>query len=363
MSDLDQLSAINTNAALPQGFQHDNEHPQLQLPFTARIGERRMEGQGLAVTHAIVSGLLPPNVEKRAHPVAFRFDFEGYSVNLFIDASVEKFGGPDSAEYRLRFTDPTGAHLAPLRYILNSYIAGDVISIGRMLGYNGPTQVKHAKPKAPPTLGQQVGTWSRKGFLALASLALVALAATVIHERVVYSYEPRPVTITQVGETLRATAPGQVTFVNPEAEVGEVLYAIAANTGDFLSVKMPCDCDVVTFEGFFEGATILPGVPLVKLIGEDAALDARAEVTFEGVARAFAGDAAELVLPGERVVPVHVTLTESEAETPGSMVAELRFAEGDATQVQPGESARLRFRRQILPAWIAGRAPGLDQSQ
>ncbi|MEM1387119.1 MAG: hypothetical protein AAF748_08955 [Pseudomonadota bacterium] len=358
MSDHEQPPAFLTDASgdppVHPDAQHDNEHPQLHLPFTVRIGERRMEGGSLSVTQAIVSGLLPSGIERRSHPVSFRFDFEGYSVSLFIEANIEKLGGQESAQYRLRFTDPTGPHLAPLRYLLNSYIAGDVISIGRMLGYNGPTQVKPATPEVPPTLGQKLGKLMRQGALAAVSIGLIALATTVIYDRVVFAYEPHPVTLTLAGETLRATAPGQITYVNAEAPEGEVLYSIAANSGDFLSVKMPCDCDVQVFEGFFEGGTVLPGSPLVKLIGADPTLDAQAQVTFEGVARAFAGDIAELELSSGARVPVTLTFTDGEAEADGMVVAHVTIDPEHAEQLAPGDTARLRFRRQILPTWFGG---------
>jgi hypothetical protein len=46
-----------TEGSISGGFIYDNEHPQLQIPFTARVGARRLEGKTLSITEAYVSGL------------------------------------------------------------------------------------------------------------------------------------------------------------------------------------------------------------------------------------------------------------------------------------------------------------------
>ncbi|MAQ84156.1 MAG: hypothetical protein CMH12_13095 [Maritimibacter sp.] len=355
MSDTDMTlsDAPASRTAVPDGFVHDGEHPQIPVPFTAVIGDRRMEGRSLSVTGAVVTGLLPPNAEGSVRPVTLRFDFEGFSTNLYPEVRVLRQGNEADATYELRFTDPTAGHLAPLRYILNSAIAGDLVSIGQMLGYTGPTKVKTKPPLARRGVaGRAANGLKRLAILGL-SVGLIVVAGQVIHNRVMFSYEGQPVVVSIPGETLRSTAAGQITYVNADAGAGDVIYSISANSGDFLSVEMPCDCDLQALPDFYEGATILPGTALVKLVEPDAGLEARTQVSFEGVARMFAGDEAELVLASGDVVPVSVSLMQGEGMEPGDTVpAELALPDEVAGTLAPGTTARLRFRRTLLPDWL-----------
>jgi len=351
MSETQPTQPTSPDTSVSGGFIYENEHPQLPIPFTARVGDRRLEGNSISITQALVSGLMPPNGNMQKCPVALQFDFEGFSVNLFLEANVLKIGAPDSPEYSLQFCDPSGSHLAPLRYIMNSHLAGDLVTVGRFLGYTGPTQVKPKKPVEKPRLTQRIGRTVRQAGIIVLSLGLVAMAANIVRERVIFSYEPRPVVISQSGETLRATSAGQITYINEAAGVGDVVYSIGANSGDLLSVRMPCDCTMLPSPDFYEGATILAGAPLVKLIGPDAEIEANTQISFEGAARLLAGDSAELELSDGRVVPVTVKLAET---TDGSrandnIAAQIIISPEAAEQIEIGETARLRFRRQLLP--------------
>ncbi|WP_425052171.1 hypothetical protein [Psychromarinibacter sp. S121] len=357
MSDTDMTLSDTpaSRTAVPDGFVHDAEHPQIPVPFTAVIGDRRMEGRSLSVTGAVVTGLLPPNAEGGVRPVTLRFDFEGFSTNLYPEVRVLRLGNEADATYELRFTDPTAGHLAPLRYILNSAIAGDLVSIGQMLGYTGPTKVKAQPPKVQRGFAGRAGNGFKRFAILGLSVGLLLVAGQVIHNRVMFSYEGQPVMVSVPGETLRSTAAGQITYVNPDAGAGDVIYSISANSGDFLSVEMPCDCELEPLPDFYEGATILPGTALVKLVEADAGLEARTQISFEGVARMFAGDSAELVLASGDVVPVTVALMQGEAAEPGDTVpADLTLPDNVAGTLQPGTTARLRFRRHLLPDWLGG---------
>lgn len=355
MSDTQLTQPVNAEAAVARGFIYENEHPLLQMPFAVRIGDRRLEGQSISITQAMVSGLMPPAGNYQKCPVVLQFDFDSFSVSLFLEADLEKIGASDSPDYCLRFCNPTGSHLAPLRYILNSHLAGDLVTVGRFLGYTGPTQVKPKAPAAHPKTTERMGKVLRQVGLVALSLALVAVAASVARERVLFSYEPRPVVISQEGETLRATAAGQITYLNEAAGVGDVIYSIGANSGDLLSVRMPCDCTMLPLADFYEGATILAGAPLVKLVRVASAIEANTQVSFEGAARLLAGDSAELELANGQIVPVTISLVDSadNAAANDSIAAKVTFDAPSAAAVTLGETARLRFRRLLLPESIS----------
>ncbi len=343
---------LRLDQEVPGAFVYENEHPQLQVPFSVHIGERRMEGKSLSVTKACVSGLLAPAANWKRQPVILAFAFEGFVVSLFLEADIYKVGDDESADFELVFNEPTASHLAPLRYILNSHLAGDLVTMGRFMEYAGPTQVKAKAAKTERTFLNRLRDGVRGGLLVALSIGLVAVAANVVHQRLAFSYEARPVLIDQQGDTLRATAAGQITYADSNANVGDVVYSIGANTGSLLSVQMPCDCEIEPAPEFYEGATVLAGTPLVKLIAQDAALQASTQISYQGVARLLAGDQPELVFLDGRIVPVMLELADaSEAPANADVVsADIRISDTEADRIALGETARLRFRRNFWPA-------------
>lgn len=356
MSDTQPAQTAEPKPEVSGSFIYETEHPQLALPFTARVGDRRVEGHSISITHAEVSGLMPPNGNFEKVPTSLQFDFEGFSVNLFVEVNVEKVGAADSPSLRLQFCDPAGTHLPTLRYIMNSHLAGDLVTVGRFLGYTGPTQVKTKAAAAKPSVMQRVGSTIRKGVVLVLSLGLIAMAGNVIRERIMFSYEGQPVLIGQSGDTLRATTAGQITYVNENAGLGDVVYSIAANSGSLLSVRMPCDCTLMSEADFYEGATVLAGAPLVKLTQDEAAIEASVLVSFEGIARMMSGDTPQLEFSDGRIVPVtlQVSNTAETGQSANGVPAQIILDEAAASQIAIGETARLRFKRNILPEALSG---------
>lgn len=355
MTDTTMPQSEATSDGLSGSFIYESEHPQIPIPFTVRIGERRLEGKTLSITEAYASGLMPPNTKLDGVTMALHFDFEGFTLSLFVVGDVSKIGDSSSPDYKLSFRDPTASHLAPLRHILNSHLAGDLITMDRFLGYTGPTRAKSKAPSAPLTAGQRMSRFVKKTAIFGLSVGLIMIAASVVHNRVVFSYEPRPVLIGQSGDTLRATSAGQITYTNLSAGLGDVVYSIGANSGDLLSVRMPCDCEIQPLSDFYEGSTILAGTPLVSLVEADATPEADHSISFEGATRLIKGDAAELELSDGSIVPVSVNLTGTlNADQASQFVpAEISFEGEAADQVLVGETARLRFRREILPPFVS----------
>ena len=340
---------------LPPDFAHEGEHPQVRLPFTLILEQRHLRGESLSLTRAVATGLINPNWDGRRIAAIIRFDLEGFILSLPVEAVVAVAGPSEDAEVVITYTNPTGSHLPVMRYLINSFIAGDVVSISGMLSYTGPVKVKPAAKTSKPSAVARIGQIGRKLGVAALTVGLVFLATNIVTERVLFSYEPRPVQITESGQVLRATAAGQISYVDPQASEGDVIYSILANSGDLLSVRMPCDCAIDPNEEFFEGSTVLPGTPLVRLSASDSSVMAETELTYEGTARFLKGDQPELVFPDSQVVPVTLTLLPIEGDSGALQPVSINLPE--ASDVAAGTPARLRFRRQIFPnldlSWMA----------
>ncbi|WP_226781747.1 hypothetical protein [Oceaniglobus trochenteri] len=344
-------SDIPTDAAapIPSEFLFDKEHPVLPVPFTARIGEGKFAGSGLSLTAAYLSvplgrGYLRVGDRQVAK---LEFNFEGFTIDLFPEVRVAQVSEDEAV---VQFTDPTGAHLPQLRYILNSFIAGDFVSLGAMLSYTGP-----AKPKITKSdLGaSEVGARSirRIGAVVL-SVLLIVLAAGSIWQRYTTSYEPRPVFIARSGDEMRATSAGQITVFNPAAKAGEVVYAISANTGDTLNFMLPCDCEIAFEDGIFEGATVLPSDPILTIFDDSAAVRVQTQMSVEGLTKAMNGERVYLDLSDGRTVPVQVvqtSATNAAAQRGDLYMPVVLLAEEGALSVgDVGKPARVRLARSLF---------------
>jgi alginate biosynthesis protein Alg44 len=342
--------------ALPADFAYETEHPVLPVPFTATMGEARLVGTGLSVAAAYVAidGPLDDRWTSHRAPVRLQFAFDGFSVTL--EAEVMIAGSRRPGEMTLQFLDPLGAHLPQLRHILNSHIAGDLVSLGGFLSYTGPTKPKAARAaETTSAFGRRL----RSLGMAALSLALIAAALGLMISRATQTYEPRPVFIEREGRDMRATTAGQIAYLNPRAKSGEVVFTINANTGDVLNFQLPCDCEVAVTEGIFEGATVLPFDVILSIFDATLGVRVQTQISIEGLAKVMNGDRAYLDVSDGRSLPVRVETTSATtaAALRGDLAVPVRIVAEEAGALTPsdiGKSARLRlssswFRDLLIP--------------
>lgn len=247
------------------------DHPMIAMPFHAEVDGRQYRGRGISLVRAEISGLMDPHASGTERIAWVVFRFNGFTVALTIEVRMEAVDA-EAGTATLVFTDPLGEHLPQLRHLMNAFIAGDLVTMGNALSVGVASGVG-AKPKAPtergfaPFLRRLVGT---TGIVVLSGL-LVTLAAEKIFQRAYTATLPTPAVAGYEGRTLAATATGQIEFLNTDAKAGEVAFAIRANSGQTLSVAMPCDCRVDSL-GLEAGSTVFAGDPILRLSAPDAAL-------------------------------------------------------------------------------------------
>lgn len=291
--------------SVPLGFGFENEHPMLTMPFSLKLGDKRIEGVRISVTEieiAIPTGTLVPGQQGL---VTISFPFEDFAINLTAQVTATDRG--DESTNVLLFSEPTGAHLAQLRYIMNSYIAGDIVTLNGLMSYSGPTQPKSPKAASNKSIRDRI----RSIGLALASLLLVFVAVSVVFSRYNSAYELHPVFIEQAGLPMQATVAGQVTYLNADAAVGEVAYSIASNAGDVLSFQMPRAGDVTLASEIYEGATVLPTDLILTILDNNSELRLRTLISIEGLTRALQGDAATIELSDGRTLPATIQVRDT----------------------------------------------------
>ena len=333
---------------IPSEFGFETEHPVIAMPFKVQFGENRLDGIELSVTAAYVAiaGKLDPAWVGHKEFLKIQFDFQGFSVSIFPEVMVA--GARRDGEMTLQFLDPAGAHLPQLRYVLNSYIAGDFVSLGGLMAYSGPTQPKVAKSVEGTASKFRI----RSLAVAVMSMTLIVVAAGVIANRYTQSYESRPVFVERLGNEMRASTAGQVAFLNPQAKKGEVVFSINANTGDVLSFQLPCDCEVAVTKGIFVGATVLPIDSILSFFGTTVEPSVETQMSIEGLARAMSGDTAYLDMADGRSIRVAVVATSATnaAALQGDLFVPVDLVP-DAGVLGPddiGKSARLRLSKSLF---------------
>jgi len=337
-------------SSVPPDFVYETEHPVLPIPFKVTMGDVRLTGTAISVTSAYVaiSGPLDPAWNDHRQVITLQFDFDGFSVTLFPDVVIA--GSRRNGEMTLQFMDPAGAHLPQLRYIINSYIAGDFVSMNGLMSYTGPTTPAGAKAGEAPTSRRRV----RSAAVAFLSLCVIFAAVNILFTRATQTIEPRPVFIQRIGQDMRATTAGQVIYLNPQARAGEVVFSINSNAGDVLNFQLPCDCEVAVTEGIFEGATVLPIDVILSFFDSSVGVRVETLMSIEGLGKAMNGERAFLDINDGRtlVVDVLITSATSTAAERGELFVPVTLVPpaGSLTEADIGKAASLRLSRPLIDA-------------
>jgi hypothetical protein len=303
------------------------EHPVIRVPFNVGINGRSLQGNGLSIVGAEATGLIDPQLNGKVQVAILTFNFPGYSISLPVDAAINA-GAPESGTVTLRFLEPTGPHLPQLRYILNSYVGGDLVGVdGLIRTADKVEKTRSEAPAAKPSVRQGIATGLRWGVFAGLGLLLVGFVGVKLYERLFVVPVPGLSTVTLDGMDLRAISPGQLDFVNPAATQGEIAFAIRTTAGEVLAVSMPCDC-VVAPGAAQSGATVLAGDTVMTVAPSDARAVITSHVDGNGLRKLASGAHAEVHLPDGTVTSAAL----DPAELPG-LLRSATVAEGIAIPV------------------------------
>lgn len=276
------------------------EHPVVRIPFNVVINGRSFQGNGLSIVGAEATGLIDPQLHGRVQLVTLAFNFPGYSISLPVDAAIGA-GAPEAGTVTLRFLEPTGPHLPQLRYILNSYVGGDLVGVdGLIRTADKVERVRTEAPAAKPSTTRGVMAGLRWGAFAGLGLLLVGFVGVKLYERLFVAPVTGLSTVTLDGMDLRAISPGQLDFVNPAAVKGDIAFAIRTTSGEVLAVSMPCDC-VVAPGSAQSGATVLAGDTVMTVAPAGAPVVISSKVDGNGLRMLASGAHAEVHLPNGTV--------------------------------------------------------------
>ena len=323
----------------------DMGHPVLPIRFELLVQDRRLQGKGLSLVGGTCQGLLDPSLDKSRCLAMLQFSFEGFVLSVPAEVDLRVYDGSDQGEVSFAFADPAGAHLPQLRFVVNSFIAGDLVQIADVLQVNTHTHVANASRQVPRGPWFHARQSLRYGLVAALSLGFVAVAVATVQTRLLTRVEARPAVVSLSGTTLRAPASGQIDYLNPEARSGDVAFSLLSTTGAMLSIKMPCDCGVGGL-AVAVGMTVLAGEQVMTLHGEDTVPEIRAVLSPEGLRAVLRGDAIELEFPDGTVLAAALgdgVAAELSATEPGKDVPVTLTPLSDLPPSLVGELAQVRI--------------------
>jgi hypothetical protein len=311
-AEIDKPTVAASRSAPSPDFAGHSEHPVIRMPVNVVINGRSFAGQGLSIVGAEATGLIDPQLHGRVQLVTLVFNFPGYAISLPVDAAIGA-GSPEAGTVTLRFLEPTGPHLPQLRYILNSFVGGDLVGVDGMIRTGEKVEtIRTEAPRLKPSAAQGVMTGLRWGAFVGLGLLLVGFVGVKLYERLFVLPVTGLSTITLDGMDLRAISPGQLDFVIPGGVMGFIAFAIRTTWGEVLAVSMPCDC-VVAPGSAQGGATVLAGDTVMTVAPKDAPVVISSKVDGNGLRALASGAHAEVHMPNGVVT----TATLDAKELPG----------------------------------------------
>jgi mannuronan synthase len=340
----------------------DNEHPFIQLPFSVGIDGRTYEGTAISMVGARVAGLASRHLVGLGKFAVFRFNFDGFSIALPIEVKVAS-ESVETGQLNLKFREPTGPHMPHLRYILNSWLAGDYVHMNGVIDAPRKTGTVSRVPGAQRV--RQAGGFKRfLGALLVgsASLALLIVAANAIGKRLFISEVGGISMVDKSTTPLRATVGGQLAFVDPHAAMGKPAYSILASNGVSVTVAMPCDC--VIDKSVENGATVSPGEALMLLSKKDAAPIVHSNFNASDLRLVAAGAIPKIELPSGETTPARVEIDPfafAAGQNPASTITVSLLPTKPIDDAFIGRPVNVRL--DSTPAWVTAAVKRLKSSR
>lgn len=312
-------SAVDENVTLTAG----KDHPVLEIPYTVIIDGRQYAGKELSLVEAKISGLSAPELHGTNRLVILQFPFSGFSIALQIEAKIKRLENAYN-ELVLSFTNPTASHLSQLRYILNSHIAGEIVTTADILAV-ADDEDKPKKQKNAEAENRFLTIVNRvvRGTFALGAVAgLAAMVSVIAYNKFFVSEVPSLGTVLIEGQQIRSVVSGQISRLSPNASLGEPLAVVQSSQGEFHIISMPCDC-AVDLGRSAVGDTILTGELIATLSSDADQAFVQIAVPSEQVKKMLDGGIMEFHLANGEVLSVSPLSAQTSYQSIGSSTEEV----------------------------------------
>jgi mannuronan synthase len=282
------------------------QHVRLKIPIQVEIDGVRYQVDDWSMGGFGVESVMTSRQPGEKFSARLFFPFEDFDMSMRFDARMV-YSDQEHGRFGCTFLTISHDQSALFRYLIDAYLAGEVVSAGDILQVRGRENTALARYQPLDDLFPREESWSSAvkrygvytGF-GVAGVALLAFVLFGIKERyftiqVTNAYVDAPVVQVRApiaGRLISALQPGEPLVV------GSLLGTIYGADGASVSLESPCDCEVLQRVGV-NGQQYQVGDPLASLIQTDQPLMIRVQLPLEDVERLQVGDRAEIHFPGQ----------------------------------------------------------------
>jgi mannuronan synthase len=280
------------------------QHVRLKIPIQVEIDGIRHQVDDWSLGGLAVESVLTSRKPDERFWVRLIFPFEEFELTMrrearmvYVDQGHGRFG--------CAFLGLSERHAEVLRYLVDAYLAGELVSAGDLLqararGNTAPARIQATDEaggdETPWPANRRYGTYASFGLAGLALLAVIAFGVWERH----FAIDAVTATIDAPVVEVRAPIAGRfVSALAPGERVleGASLGRVQGLDGATLTLESPCDCrmlDQLGLSGLYHQA----GDPLIALVPAQEPLMVRAQLALEQSERLGVGDRAEIHVPG-----------------------------------------------------------------
>ena len=338
--------------------ERQRQHARYRIAASVRIGEQEYRAEDWSIGGVAIAD--PPETLAVGNAIALSmlFPFEGMQVEIELDAQTV-WCDPEAGRAALRFVGLNERQLASLRYVIDAYLSGEILSTGDLIRVAGREPSAPAEPEATPAPDPDAER--RRTFrIAALGLGLFVLCWFVLSSLYLRLFTVEAVWAAVQAPVLVMRAP-QASFFEPTellrdgaVERGKTVALAELVGGGAVALDSPCDCSVIEVHAL-SGEFVAQGEPLVTLLPEGGATFVNAQLAWPDLERVRRGDRAELELADGQVVEGTVQALRA-AAVPDPRRAAVARAAGSAAEalaevtVVPDEP--IQIERLDEPVWV-----------
>lgn len=283
------------------------QHVRLRIPITVEIDGTRFVTDDWSIGGFGVLGQISSREPGERFPVRLVFPFEDFEISLRADCQLV-YVTEDRTRFGCRFLALTRSQIDLFRYIVDSYLAGEIVTAGDVLAFmqseKGPESQVRALARQleaeERSFGRRIRRWLGYTAMTASALALVAVVALGIWERYVVVRSDDAVIWTPI-LALQSPLSGRIEAMPRKViyEPGDPLARVVGLEGGEAVLQSPCECVILEWPAL-PGEYVQAGDPVLVLAAADQPLQVRAQIPIEQAARLQVGQRAQVWLPGER---------------------------------------------------------------
>ena len=287
------------------------QHVRLKIPIQVEIDGIRYQVDDWSLGGLGVESVMTSRQPGERFSIRLIFPFEEFEMIMRLDARLV-YVDQDHGRFGCAFTGMRREHAEIFRYLVDAFLAGEVVSAGDILQVRArdntapariqPVYRPYPEDEAWSARLRRYGAFAAFGLAGLALLAVVFLGLkeryfTIETDRAVIEAPLVQIRAPIAGRFISAMAPGERVFG------GTLIGTVQALDGTSVTLESPCDCLILEQLGL-SGLHYQVGDDLFALIEAEQPLMVRARLPLEQAERLEVGGRAEIRFPG-RAEPLY----------------------------------------------------------